>query len=320
MTKSLIFPGQGSQKIGMGKEFFDNFQIAKEVFQNVDDSLSQNLSKLIFDGPLDELTLTENAQPAIMTVSIAILEVLKREFGFNVIESSFCAGHSLGEYTALAATGCLSISEVALLLKKRGKSMQSALPKGKGAMAALIGLEINEVKKLISQLSKNLVCEIANYNSINQIVVSGDTEAIDLIINKAKEKKIKAIKLQVSAPFHCKYMLETSNMLKKSFDKLIFKNPIIPIVLNYSARPFEDLEDLKFSLVNQTFSTVRWYESISFMIKEGTDIFLEIGNGNTLSNMIKRMEFTKEFSAKSLSSIKQIEIFMEENNASQNTK
>jgi len=316
MKKSLVFPGQGSQKIGMGKEFFDNFQIAKEIFQNVDDSLSQNLSKLIFEGPLDELTLTENAQPAIMTVSMAILKVLKREFGFDVRNASFCAGHSLGEYTALAATDCLSLSEVALLLKERGKSMQNCLPKGKGAMAALIGLEINKVKKLIAELSNNLVCEIANYNSINQIVVSGDTEAIDLITSKAKEKKIKAIKLLVSAPFHCKYMLETSNKLKKSFDKLIFKNPIIPIVLNYSARPFEDLIDLKNSLVNQTFSTVRWYESVSLMIKEGTGIFLEIGNGNTLSNMIKRMEFKHEFSAISLSSIKQIETFMEYNNAS----
>ena len=316
MTKSLVFPGQGSQKIGMGKEFFDNFKIAKEVFQNVDDSLSQNLSKLIFDGPLDELTLTENAQPAIMTVSIAILEVLKSEFGFNVRESNFCAGHSLGEYTALAATDCLSLSEVALLLKKRGRSMQNSLPKGKGAMAALIGLEINEVKKLIDELSNNLVCEIANHNSINQVVVSGDTEAIDIIIDKAKEKKIKAIKLLVSAPFHCKYMLETSEQLKKSFDKLIFKNPIIPIVLNYSAKPFEGLENLKNSLVNQTFSTVRWYESVSLMVKEGTGIFLEIGNGNTLSNMIKRMEFKKELSAISLSSIKQIETFMEDNNAS----
>ena len=316
MKKSLVFPGQGSQKIGMGKEFFDNFQIAKEIFQNVDDSLSQNLSKLIFEGPLDELTLTENAQPAIMTVSMAILKVLKREFGFDVRNASFCAGHSLGEYTALAATDCLSLSEVALLLKERGKSMQNCLPKGEGAMAALIGLEINEVKKLIAELSNNLVCEIANYNSINQIVVSGDTEAIDLITSKAKEKKIKAIKLLVSAPFHCKYMLETSNKLKKSFDKLIFKNPIIPIVLNYSAKPFEDLIDLKDSLVNQTFSTVRWYESVSLMIKEGTGIFLEIGNGNTLSNMIKRMEFKHEFSAISLSSIKQIETFMEYNNAS----
>ena len=231
MTKSLIFPGQGSQKIGMGKEFFDNFQIAKEIFQNVDDSLSQNLSKLIFEGPLDELTLTENAQPAIMTVSMAILKVLKREFGFDVRNASFCAGHSLGEYTALAATDCLSLSEVALLLKERGKSMQNCLPKGKGAMAALIGLEINKVKKLIAELSDNLVCEIANYNSINQIVVSGDTEAIDLITSKAKEKKIKAIKLLVSAPFHCKYMLETSNKLKKSFDKLIFKNPIILLLI-----------------------------------------------------------------------------------------
>ena len=316
MIKSLVFPGQGSQKIGMGKEFFDNFQIAKEVFQSVDDSLSQNLSKLIFEGPLDELTLTENAQPAIMTVSMAILEVLKREFGFNLKESSFCAGHSLGEYTALAATDCLGLREVALLLKKRGKSMQNAVAQGKGAMAALIGLEINQVKKLIAELSSNLVCEIANYNLINQIVVSGDSEAIDLIVDKAKEKKMKAIKLLVSAPFHCKYMLETSNQLKKSFDKLIFKNPIVPIVLNYSAKPSEDLIDLKNSLVKQTFSTVRWYESISFMIKKETGIFLEIGNGNTLSNMINRMEFKNKFSAISLSSIKQIETFMEGNNAS----
>ena len=316
MIKSLVFPGQGSQKIGMGKEFFDNFQIAKEVFQSVDDSLSQNLSKLIFEGPLDELTLTENAQPAIMTVSIAILEVLKREFGFNLKESSFCAGHSLGEYTALAATDCLGLREVALLLKKRGKSMQNAVAQEKGAMAALIGLEINQVKKLIAELSGNLVCEIANYNLRNQIVVSGDREAIDLIIDKAKEKKMKAIKLLVSAPFHCKYMLETSNQLKKSFDKLIFKNPIVPIVLNYSAKPSEDLINLKNSLVKQTFSTVRWYESISFMIKKETGIFLEIGNGNTLSNMINRMEFKNKFSAISLSSIKQIETFMEGNNAS----
>ena len=316
MKKSIVFPGQGSQKVGMGKEFFDNFRVAKEVFQDVDDSLSQNLSKLIFDGPLDELTLTENAQPAIMTVSIPILEVLKKEFRYNIKKSNFCAGHSLGEYTALAATDCLSLREVALLVKKRGKSMQNSLPKGKGAMAALIGLEINEVKKLIAELSNNLVCEIANYNSINQIVISGDNEAVDLIVDKAKEKKIKAIKLLVSAPFHCKYMLETSNQLKKSFDKLIFKNPMVPIVLNYSAKPYKDLKDLKNSLIKQTFSTVKWYESISFMIKQETGIFLEIGNGNTLSNMIKRMEFKNKLSAISLSSIKQIETFMEGNNAS----
>ena len=183
-------------------------------------------------------------------------------------------------------------------------------------MAALIGIEINEVKKLIAELSNNLICEIANYNSINQIVISGDSESIDLILDRSKEKKIKAIKLLVSAPFHCKYMFETSCQLKKSFDKLIFKNPMIPIVLNYSARPYVDLQDLKNSLVKQTFSTVRWYESISFMIKEKIDTFLEIGNGNILSNMIKRMEFKKELNALSLSSINKIENFMEANNAS----
>ncbi len=294
----------------MGKEFFDNFQVAKDVFANVDDSLTQNLSTLIFNGPLDKLTLTENAQPAIMTVSIAILEVLKKEFDFNIKKVNFCAGHSLGEYTALAATDSLSVSEVAILLKKRGKSMQNALPSGKGSMAALIGLEINEVKKLITELPENLVCEIANYNSINQIVVSGDTSAIDLIIESAKDKKFKAIKLLVSAPFHCKYMLNTANQLKSSFDKITFQIPIIPIISNFSAKPFLNVEGLKKSLISQTFSTVRWYESIRFMSENGTGLFLEIGNGNTLSNMIKRMKFANEFNAISLSSIKEIEKFM----------
>ena len=310
MIKSIVFPGQGSQKVGMGKDFFDNFQAAKDIFQNVDDSLSQNLSTLIFNGPLDELTLTENAQPAIMSVSIAILEVLKKEFGFDIKKADFCAGHSLGEYTALAATNSLSLSEVAMLLKKRGKSMQNSLPYGKGAMAALIGLEISEVKYLITELPDNLVCEIANYNSINQIVISGDTTAIDLIIEKAKEKKFKAIKLLVSAPFHCKYMLNTANQLKTSFDQLTFQSPIIPIISNFSAKPFIDIEDLKNSLISQTYSTVRWYESIAYMIEKGTNLFLEIGNGNTLSNMLKRMKFANEFNVISLSSMKEIEKFM----------
>ena len=313
MIKSIVFPGQGSQKVGMGKEFFDNFQVAKEVFQNVDDSLSQNLSNLIFNGPLDELTLTENTQPAIMAVSIAILEVLKKEFSFDIKKVNFCAGHSLGEYTALAATNSLSVSEVAMLLKKRGKSMQNAMPKGKGAMAALIGLEINEVKQLITELPNNLVCEIANYNSINQIVVSGDANAIDLIIENAKEKKFKAIKLLVSAPFHCKYMLNTANLLKTSFENLTFQNPSIPIILNFSAKAFLDIEDLKKSLINQTYSTVRWYESIEYMVEKGTKLFLEIGNGNTLSNMLKRMQFANEFNVISLSSIKELEKFIREN-------
>lgn len=313
MKKSLVFPGQGSQKVGMGKEFFDNFKVAKEVFNIVDDSLSQYLSKMIFEGPLDELTLTENAQPAIMTVSIAILEVLKKEFGFDIKKSNFCAGHSLGEYTALAATSCLGLRDVALILRERGKSMQTALANGQGAMAALIGLEIDAVRGLIDKLPKNLVCEIANYNLINQIVVSGDLEAINLIIDKAKEIKIKTIKLLVSAPFHCKYMIETSNILKKSFDKVVFKEPTLPIILNYSAKPFSDLENLKNSLVSQTFSTVRWYESICYMINNGTVFFLEVGNGNTLSNMIKRMQFKENIRTLSLSSIKQIEMFMKEN-------
>ena len=312
MIKSIVFPGQGSQKVGMGKEFFDNFSIAKDVFLDVDDSLSQNLSRLIFEGPLDELTLTQNTQPAIMTVSLAILEVLKKEFNFDIKTVNFCAGHSLGEYTALAATSSLSIREVAVLLKKRGISMQKALPNGKGAMAALIGIEIDKVRNLLKETPDDLICEIANYNSINQIVISGDTEAIDFIMKKAKDKKIKAIKLLVSAPFHCKYMLTTADKLNSAFKELVFHNPTVPIVTNYTAKPSKDIEDLQKSLVNQTFSTVRWYETISYMINENVNSFLEIGNGNTLSNMIKRMQFSNQYNTVSLSSIKNIELYMKE--------
>jgi [acyl-carrier-protein] S-malonyltransferase len=313
MVNSLVFPGQGSQKVGMGKEFFDNFSVAKEVFQNVDDSISQNLSKLIFEGPLEELTLTENTQPAIMAVSIATLEVLKKEFGFNINKVKFCAGHSLGEYTALAATNSLSLRDVAILLKKRGMNMQEALPEGKGAMAALIGINIDQAKELIAEISKTMVCEIANYNSINQIVIAGDAAAIDIVVDHAKIKKIRAIKLLVSAPFHCKYMTETANKLKLEFENLSFQTPNLLIVLNYTAKPFHNLDDLKESLIKQTFSTVRWYESIQYMINNGTDYFLEIGSGSTLSNMIKRMGFSDNIRTLSLTSIKDVELYMKEN-------
>ena len=316
MLKSIVFPGQGSQKVGMGKEFYDSFVVAKDVFLNIDDSLSQNLSRIIFNGPLEELTLTENTQPAIMAVSIAILEVLKKDFGFDLDNISFCAGHSLGEYTALAATNTLSVREVAKLLKNRGLSMQQALPEGKGAMAALIGIEIDKVKKLLELLPNNLICNIANYNSINQIVVSGDTEAIDKLLVIAKEKKLKAIKLLVSAPFHCEYMKDTAKKLQNSFHSLDFNKPTIPIITNYTAKPFIDVEDLKKSLISQTFSTVKWYESMNYMFNKNVNSFFEIGNGSTLSNIIKRMNAPHHFTANSLSSIKSIELFMRENNES----
>ena len=312
MSKVLVFPGQGSQKVGMGKELFDNFSIARNLFEKVDDCLSQNLSRLMFEGPLEQLTLTENAQPAIMTVSIALLEVLHKEYNVELTDLRYCAGHSLGEYTALVATGCLDVMDVAKLLKTRGKSMQNALQPGKGAMAAIIGLNINQVKEVINNVPTNLVCEIANYNSVNQIVISGDTEAIEIVLDFTKKNRIKAIKLLVSAPFHCRYMKETALKLEESFKNLYFRSPSVPIVCNFSARPNQDLDDLKNSLLKQTFSTVRWYESIEFMLQNGVEQFIELGNGNMLTNLIKRMNFDKKFDVVSISTIGNIENYIKE--------
>ena len=306
MLKSFIFPGQGSQKIGMCKELYDNFTCVKHLLESIDDSISQKLSNLMFEGPIDELTKTENAQPAIMANSMAVLEVLKKEFGLSLDKVSFCAGHSLGEYTALAATECLDVSEVAKLLKIRGISMKEALPYGKGAMVAVIGADYEKVKDIKNMIPDNLVCDIANYNSKNQIVLSGDVEAIELIINLAKENNFKAIKLQVSAPFHCSYMKKTAEELKDVFSQLAFKKPNTSIVCNYNALPFKNIEDLKNSLLKQTFSTVKWYESIIYMFDNNVRYFVELGNGSTLSSLIKRMEIRNELNTISLSSIEDI--------------
>ncbi len=310
MIKSLLFPGQGSQKVGMGKELFENFNDAKYIFQNIDDSLSQNLSKIIFEGPEEQLTLTENAQPAIMAVSIAILEVLRKEFGFELKDINYCAGHSLGEYTALAATSALDIRDVAKLLKVRGLSMQEALAPGKGAMAALIGVKISQAKEMLKELSSDYICEIANHNSENQIVLSGDTAAIDEITYISKKNNVKAIKLKVSAPFHCQYMRKTADKLEEIFRELKFSNPTIPIVCNYTANVPDDLEDMKNSLLKQTYSTVLWYDTICYMIDNKVDSFIEIGNGSTLSGIIKRMKIEKNINTTSISSKEDITNYM----------
>ena len=307
MSKSLIFPGQGSQRVGMGKDLYENFTVAKDVFENINDSISMNLSKLIFEGPIEKLTMTENAQPAIMAVSIAILEVLKKEFNMDLKEINSCAGHSLGEYTALAATGCLDVRDVAKVLKLRGNSMQNAISLGEGAMAALIGPDISQVKELIKEVPNELVCEIANHNLYNQIVLSGDTKAINMIISIAKEKNIKAIRLNVSAPFHCAHMKNTAEDLKVKFNELNFKKPLIPIICNFTAKAFKDMEDLKSALIQQTFSTVKWYDSICLMLEKGTSSFIEVGYGNTLTNMIKRIKSEKSFQTLAISNTESIE-------------
>tara|TARA_B100000963_G_scaffold145251_1_gene126529 strand:- start:1521 stop:2462 length:942 start_codon:yes stop_codon:yes gene_type:complete len=290
MSVALIFPGQGSQNVGMGKDLYANYSSAKAVFQEVDDSLSQNLSSIIFNGSEEELTLTENAQPAIMAVSIALMNILVKDFSFNIKSKVLmCAGHSLGEYTALAATACLNIGETARLLKARGLSMQKAVAKGKGAMAALIGPNIEQVEEILKNLPDNLVCEIANHNTESQTVISGDTSAVDNVIQFCQSNKIRAVKLVVSAPFHCSLMNKTAEELKLLFEEIVFNPPITSVVSNYTAKTPANIEDLKNNLIKQTYSTVKWYDSINFMIKSGVKNFCEIGNGKVLTGIIKRI-------------------------------
>ena len=288
---SIIFPGQGSQKVGMGRKIFDSFLAAREVFQEVDDSLSQHLSKIILEGPNDILTLTENTQPAVMCVSMAMIRVLQKEFDINLGNNfSYLAGHSLGEYTSLAAAESLSISDVAKLLKIRGKSMQKAVSPGNGSMAAIMGGSLQEIKQIINKSINGDVCEIANHNTYSQIVISGDKVAIDRAISLSKEEGYKAVKLAVSAPFHCSHMRKTAEELKIFFEKINFNEPKIKIINNYSARPCDSLVDLKNQLCKQTFSMVKWYDTILYMKEKGVVRYLEIGFGNTLSGMLKRID------------------------------
>ena len=292
MKKSFVFPGQGSQKVGMGKQLYDSFRVAKDVFDEVDDSLSKKLSNIIFNGPQEELTLTENAQPAIMAVSMAVMNVLEKDFKIKFRKSiNFFAGHSLGEYTALAAANSLSISDVAKILFFRGQSMQSSTIKIKSAMAAFMGADIKQIREIAKKVIKdNEVCDIANYNTETQLVLSGDEISVDKAISEAKQMNIRSLKLQVSAPFHSVYMRDTADALKHEFKKYAFNKPEIEIISNVGARPLLEVSDIVNSLIEQTFSTVRWYESILYMVSKGINSFYEIGYGTTLCGIIKRIE------------------------------
>ena len=292
MKKSFVFPGQGSQKVGMGKEIYESFRSAKDVFEEVNDSLSKKLSDIIFNGPHEKLTLTENAQPAIMTISMAVIKVLEIDFKIDLKERiNYFAGHSLGEYTALAAAKSLSLSDVAKILFFRGKNMQKCTNHNKTAMAAFMGADISKIKDIANKFSSNnLVCDIANYNTDNQIVLSGDEKAIDKAMIEAKKQNIKALRLAVSAPFHSAYMKDTAQALKEEFQKYIFDIPNVKIISNVSAKPFTDEKDIIDNLVIQTYSTVRWYESIKFIQEQNTNSFYEIGFGKTLCGIIKRID------------------------------
>ena len=285
---SLVFPGQGSQYIGMGKDFSNNFPFANKVYQEVDEMLGFSLSKLIFDGKIEDLTLTQNAQPAIMATSIAILKTLEGE-GFDIRKSSFVAGHSLGEYTALCATGAISLGDTANLLKMRGIFMQESVPVGLGAMAAILGLDLNKVKSLIKDISNDEICEIANDNEPNQVVLSGNRSTIEKVCKNAKSLGAKrAILLPVSAPFHCSLMLPAQKNMINLISEVSLKKPTVPLISNITASPTQNPEEIRENLIKQITGRVRWRESILYMHKFGVRKTYEIGPGRVLCNLIKR--------------------------------
>jgi len=310
MTRALIFPGQGSQAVGMGKDLSAAFPEARFVFEEVDDALEQKLSKIMFEGSDDELTLTENAQPALMAVSLALIRVLERQAGFQVATgSSFVAGHSLGEYSALTAAGAFSLGDAAWVLKMRGQSMQQAVPVGQGGMAALIGVDLAVAKEIAAEAAGEDVCTAANDNAPGQIVLSGSASAIDRAVKIAKEKGAKrSIVLPVSAPFHCELMAPAADVMSSVLAGLTLQPPVVPVVANVTAAPEEDPAVIRRLLVEQVTSRVRWRECILKMRELGVDTFVEVGTGKVLTGMIRRID--KELAGMSVQSADDIDAFI----------
>lgn len=298
MTLSLTFPGQGSQTIGMGKELAEAYPQARSVFDAVDDALGEKLSDLIWSGAQEELTLTQNAQPALMAVSLAAMRVLEAE-GLNVGEHvSFVAGHSLGEYSALAVVGSLSIHDAARLLRIRGKAMQEAVPVGEGAMAVIMGLDLELVGDVAEMAAQGAVCEVANDNSEIQVVVSGHKAAVERAIDIAKSKGAKrAMLLPVSAPFHCRLMAPAAEVMAEALASVEVRPPLVPIVANVLAEPVSDPGEIRTNLVDQVSGSVRWRQSMQWMLDNGVTKQLEVGAGKVLTGLIRRMD--KELGAAS---------------------
>ena len=287
--KALLFPGQGSQVVGMGHEFYNKFEIVKKLFSEADDKLGFKISKIILEGPESELKLTKNTQPAILVVSYSIFKVLQKEYNLKLENFKFFAGHSLGEYSALVSAGSLSFSDSIFLLHERGLSMQEAVPVGKGGMLAVLGLSLIEVCKYIDVIKNKSVCEIANDNADGQVIVSGNIEAIDELQNILKNNKKKSIKLPVSAPFHCSLMKDAAINMEKKINATNFISPKIKVVSNVTAQAETNHEKIKKLLVEQIYSKVRWRESVTYMAESGVNEFIEIGPGKVLSSMVKRI-------------------------------
>jgi [acyl-carrier-protein] S-malonyltransferase len=310
MARALVFPGQGSQAVGMGRELAEAFSSAREVFEEVDEALKQRLSRLMFEGPESELVLTENAQPALMAVSLAVLRVLQREAGFDVSQHcGFVAGHSLGEYSALAAAGAFGVSDAARLLKRRGQAMQRAVPVGQGAMAALLGLELEAAREVAKEAAQGEVCAAANDNAPGQVVVSGNKAAVERAIEIAKGKGAKrSISLPVSAPFHCSLMRPAADEMAEALAALPPRAPSVPLVANVTAAPVTDPQEIRRLLVEQVTALVRWRESVLAMKERGVDTVVELGAGKVLSGLVKRID--RDLVASSVGTPAEIDAFI----------
>ena len=305
---ALLFPGQGSQIVGMGSEFYNNFAIVKKIFDRADEKLSFAISKMILEGPEDQLQLTQNTQPAILIVSYSIFKVLKDEFNFDFKNFKYFAGHSLGEYSALVCSDSLDFDDALYLLNERGKAMQEAVPVGQGSMIAVLGAKIKDVINLIQTRNiNNGICEIANDNAEGQVIISGDNESVEKFQIILKDSKIKSIPLKVSAPFHCSLMKPAAEKMKEKINNIKFKNPIINIISNVTAKPENNAENIKKLLIEQIFSTVKWRESIINMSDANVINYIEIGPGKVLTSMVKRtIKNVNSFSINSIADIEKL--------------
>jgi len=310
MARALVFPGQGSQAVGMGVALAEASAAAREVFEEVDDAISQPLFRLMKEGPEGDLVLTENAQPALMAVSMAVMRVMEREGGFDLVRSArYVAGHSLGEYSALAAAGSIGLSDTARLLKLRGQAMQRAVPVGQGAMAALLGLSLEDAAAVAEAAAQGEVCRAANDNAEGQVVVSGSSAAIDRAVEIAKEKGAKkAMRLQVSAPFHCPLMQPAADEMAEALGNVAISAPKVPLIANVTASAVDDPERIRALLVQQVTSMVRWRESVLYMRDNGIEELAEIGSGKVLATMTRRID--RSVSARAVNTPDDIEAFL----------
>ncbi|WP_440618673.1 ACP S-malonyltransferase [Candidatus Pelagibacter sp. HIMB1493] len=302
---SVIFPGQGSQIVGMGKEFYDKFELVKSLFKEADETLNYSISKLILEGPKEELDLTANTQPAIFLISYSIFNVIKKEFKIDLNKAKYFAGHSLGEYSALSCAGYLNFAETLKILRIRGDAMQNSVPKGEGGMVAVLGSTVEAIEKILKDNQNKLIAQIANDNSEGQIVLSGKTKDLEKLTETLKDNSIKNIKLPVSAPFHCSLMSKATEIMTEELNKISFSDGSNKLISNVTAEPVSSTEDLKSLLIKQIENRVRWRESVLNMINSDVNHFVEIGPGKVLSGLVKRI--SREVTINTINSLEDIE-------------